>query len=553
MGRLRELLIAGTSLSLLSVVVGGQSNSDAVPPPDCAPIPSDEPVWHEPPPLPVSKLSKIKIDDSYDRLEKTLLEPARPGREGPPPAAAVNTLGEVPDSAWYTNRHARNRMTIEELVRGPHAAGPPQGSQWTILSAKSEGVTPGFLVRDSAGRKYLLKFDIPSAPNGTTAVDVIGSKMFYALGYNTPENYIVFFSRDQLTIADNAVVTQLNGAHRKMKPYDVDKLLPHSLQRSDGMYRAMASLWIQGEVLGPWQYWGTRPDDPNDIYPHQDRRDLRGLYVFSAWLNHYDTTALNTLDVAVDEHGARFVRHYLIDFGSILGNSGSGPRDPRNGYVSVYDFDFAWKEALSFGIYAPKWQRVRFPNMPEVGRFEGDAFDPLTWKSVYPNPAFDNRRPDDIYWAAKQLMAFSSEEIRKIVETSEYDDRRTVDYLTHVLIQRRDKIVHAAFSLVLPLDNFVVRNGELVFDDLAAKYGLRHPLRLSSHWFTCNPGSGRAKALIGADLKIPLEMQTVAPGSVIGIRLRDLQQSARAVDVFLRGNGEGRWDVVQIHRTIVKG
>ncbi len=40
-------------------------------------------------------------------------------------AANVNSLDEVPDSSWYTNRHALRHMTIEQLVRGPNRGGAP--------------------------------------------------------------------------------------------------------------------------------------------------------------------------------------------------------------------------------------------------------------------------------------------------------------------------------------------------------------------------------------------------------------------------------------------
>ena len=61
----------------------------------------------------------------------------------------------------------------------------------------------------------------------------------------------------------------------------------------------------------------------------------------------------------------------------------------------------------------------------------------------------DQRRlPDDEYWAAKQVMAFTEADIRTIVETGKYSDAAAVDYIVSTLMARRDKIVEQFQKLI---------------------------------------------------------------------------------------------------------
>ena len=60
------------------------------------------------------------------------------------------------------------------------------------------------------------------------------------------------------------------------------------VREPDGSMRATASRYVDGEPVGPFRYYGTRTDDPNDVIDHEQRRELRGLRLFAAWLNHDD-------------------------------------------------------------------------------------------------------------------------------------------------------------------------------------------------------------------------------------------------------------------------
>ena len=57
------------------------------------------------------------------------------------------------------------------------------------------------------------------------------------------------------------------------------------------------------------------------------------------------------------------------------------------------------------------------------------SFDPIAWKSNYPNPAFLMMDREDALWAAKQVAAFTDDEIRAIIKTGEYSDQRAADWI----------------------------------------------------------------------------------------------------------------------------
>src|SRR5215831_12666325 len=273
----------------------------------------------------ITEITKHKLNDQYDLIQHSF---GKVGDRSKAPAANVNTIGEVPDSSWFQNRHGMAPMSLSELITGPNTGdGPATDQPWIIIDAKTEGVTPGFRIRDGRGDVYFIKFDPMDYPEMSTAAEVISTKFFYAIGYNVPENYLALFRRDQVHV----------DAQSKLTEADLDKLLTRVPRRADGTYRAVASKLLKGRPLGPFQYFGARPDDPNDIFPHENRRELRGLRVFAAWLNHDDSRAINTLDMLAKEDGRHYVKHYLMDFGSTLGSGSTNPQKPRAGWEYLWD------------------------------------------------------------------------------------------------------------------------------------------------------------------------------------------------------------------------
>jgi hypothetical protein len=467
----------------------------AVPPALAQKFRADDPVWvDEDAAVNVKEIARHKLNDQYDFLLNSFGKPGDPTRRR---AMNVNTLGEVPSSSWFENRHAMMRMSLEELSRGPDTGnGPAMDAPWTVIAAKTEGITPGFRIRDGRGDVYFLKFDPPGNSEMTTAAEVISTKFFYALGYNVPENYLTFFKRDQLRVHSKARIADSAGRERTLTDADLDAILQGIHRSPDGTYRAVASKLLAGEPLGPFQYFGTRPDDPNDIFPHEHRRELRALRVFGSWLNHDDSRAINTLDMLVENDGHRYVRHYLIDFGSTLGSGSVGPQKPRAGWEYMWEPSSALKRIVTLGLWDKQWIRVNYPEYAAVGRFEAVNFEPENWKPEYPNPAFRNATDEDGFWAARMVMAFTDGEIRAIVRTGRLSDPAAENYLAETLMARRDKIGQYWLTRTSSFDQFCIVEGELHFEHLASFYDFARRPEYQLAWFAFDPVSGERELLI---------------------------------------------------------
>ncbi len=445
-------------------------------------------VWHEDDRRDISKPAPRDPNDITAALDASLfrplgrvLNPARLVRGvgtafgGQPAHAAANpnALDEVPNSTWFTNRLGLFALSPSDVAAGPHLGGAPDTTApLVVFSAKTEGVTPGFNVRDTQGHRYVVKFDPPGYPSSTTAADIIVGRILHAAGYNVPHDAIVPLRRDQLVVAEGVMFTPEDGDERAMTESDLDAILDRVERSPDGTWRALASRFLPGEDLGPFDWRGRRKDDPNDRVNHEDRRELRGFRMFAAWLCHYDTKQGNTLDMFVEEDSRHFVRHYFIDFASALGTGARGPV-PTACHEYTADIGLSLGRTLALGLWEDPWRRMRRPEgLSEIGRFQSESFHPMAFKPLEPNAAFANFTARDGYWAAKIISAFTDAHLAALVAQGQYDNPDAADWILHVLAERRDIITRNFFDRIPPVDFFRVDDTALRFHDLGTERGL---------------------------------------------------------------------------------
>ena len=462
----------------------------------------DDPIWVDNDMRDIPPVAKFDLSKSYEFLAETFGRTARSFGA----ALNVNTLGEVPDSSWFTNRLGRFEMSLADVVRGPDTVDGPAPGTWYVTGRPEAGITPKFTIKDARGDTYLIKLDPEIAPELPSSVELISTKIFHAIGYHVPEDFIVTFDPAQLKIGQGAKLRTKTGGKRPIEPGDVDAWLTYTPRDKDGKIRALASRYVPGKVVGQFRYTGTRSDDPNDIYPHERRRELRGMRVFAAWLNHDDARSINSIDSYVEENGTRYVRHYVQDFGSTLGSGSTSAQQPRGGYEYLIEPDKIGKGLVSLGLWRRGWMNARYADHPSLGTVEADFFEPWKWKTEYPQPAFDQMDAADAFWAARIASRFTNDMIREIVAAARLSNPVVADTLADIIIRRRDKVVAYWIKQTNPLDEVTidetVHGTDVRFDNAAIRLGAASAqASYTARWSQFDNASGAMQA-IGDEVSI---------------------------------------------------
>jgi hypothetical protein len=445
----------------------------------------DDPLWVDNDKvMDAAKVVPMEDSNGYDFMVNTVIQP---GERRDVRALNVNTLDEVPDSSWFTNRIGRREMSIAEIAKGPDRFERISLEGWVVSAGKGTGVQPGFRMTDPSGHLYQIEVDPPSNPEMATGAEIIGTAFYHAFGYHTVDVYLADVDADALVISEKATIRDpMSGERRSVTRRDLDDVFRRSARRPDGRYRVLVSRFADGKPLGNFRYYGTRPDDPNDIVPHEHRRELRAARVFGAWLNHDDSRGVNSLDMLETTDGRAWVKHYMFDFGSVLGSGTVFAQRHRAGNEYLFEHKPGWLTLATLGLYVRPWMLIDYPDMPPaVGRLEAESFDPEEWKPEYPNPAFRNMRPDDAFWAARIVSKFGEREVRAIVEKAQYTDPAATNYLTRTIMGRRQKVLRTWLNHVNPVvDPALAGDGALTFANAAVDAGVATPAAsYTLQWF----------------------------------------------------------------------
>jgi hypothetical protein len=429
---------------------------------------------------------------AWDAADNTIFRPISKVFAVDPPREArnVNAFDEVPDSAWFTNRLGKRKPSAEELLRGACRpedildANEADPSRWVIDQGKPNGASPGFRVKIDGKKKYMFKADLKEEPERPSAASAIGAAIYHAVGFNTSCEQIVYVDPKKMRLTPGLTFTANDGVTRAFDEKALERVIGETGKRGDAS-RFQASAWLPGYLLGPFKYERTRSDDPNDVIPHEDRRDLRGARVLAAWLHHFDAREQNSMDswIALDpkrpDSSPGYVRHYYLDTSDCLGSLWAIDGISRRlGHSYILDFGDVGQDFVTLGVPVRPWEREERAKEGSPGRmfgyFHWREFDPDAWKNEYPNPAFSRATEHDNAWMARILSRFDRADIKALVGLGKLTSPDAEEYVTLVLEMRLRKIVERYLLHLSPISDLRVDGGSVLCGvDLARRRGAR--------------------------------------------------------------------------------
>jgi hypothetical protein len=201
-----------------------------------------------------------------------------------------------------------------------------------------------------------------------------------------------------------------------------------------------------------------------------------------AWLGEFDASSINSLDSYVEDAGRRYVRHYVLDFGTTLGSATREPKGLHRSSEYLIEVGRTLRALVSLGLYHRPFQdnrsrwREAVERYPAAGWFPAEDFDPDEFRTNRKVPSHARRTDRDLYWGAKLVTSFSDDQIAAVLATARLPEADAA-YLDHALRVRRDIIGRRYLRAFAAIENPELdSNGTAVcFDDLAIARGYGGP------------------------------------------------------------------------------
>jgi hypothetical protein len=418
-----------------------------------------EPMLVDPDTTPFLPKPKVrKAPQIWDTIDNTFFLPlvdtlaVRQARR----ARNVNALDEVPDSSWFESRIDQVSGDVAAFLRGACEGEPPDpNGPWTVVSGKPDGANPGFQMKDATGRRYFFKPDDKRGGGRQSTADLFGTRVHHAAGFYTACTHVIYIHPSAFTIAPDAKAENFVGDKVPFTQEMLQKTLDYGIKNAAGEVRAGLSQFLPGKPLGPWSDFGVRDDDPNDVIPHEDRRELRGSYIFGAWLGHYDAREQNSLDMwqAPTDDAPGYIKHFQLDFGDCLGSMSAWDRvSRRRGHAYEIEWSVAFAELVTLGLLPRPWRDPQLsPAGPVLGYFNVEDFTPDRYRTAYPFGPYARVTEADAAWGARILARITPEMVRALLAAAQLPDKVMERELEHVLLGRRDKLLRRFLARLSPL------------------------------------------------------------------------------------------------------
>ena len=171
-----------------------------------------------------------------------------------------------------------------------------------------------------------------------SGAEIIGTAFYYAFGYHTVEVYLAELDPAKMVIAPGAkIFDPLIGEKRELTRLDIDRVLGAAARRANGRYRVLVSRFADRQAARqlPLLRHASRRSERHRR-ARTSARAARGARVRrlaqSRRLARHEQPRL-----AETEGGTEYVRHYMFDFGSIIGSGTVFAQRHRAGNEYIFE------------------------------------------------------------------------------------------------------------------------------------------------------------------------------------------------------------------------